>query len=296
MWLYWLWRLGMLLVGLVPRRLSHAAAGWLGTAGYYLMPRRRRIAQNNFSHVLHQSSDHAQVRRVARESFRNYARLLRDVMIYPSMPHAEIESRVTFLQPEYFEQAIARGKGTLVVTAHYGNMDIASAMVAMRFKPITLISETLKPRPLMDYIVQMRRKNNVLMYEYDRAPRRVLEALRRNEFVGMMMDVGVTHHFDLQTVELDFFGARTRFIAGPAQVALLTGATIIVGSTYNGPDARVFVDVTEPYIATPTGDRARDMQIIMQEVGRRLEQLIRKRPEQWYIFRPMWQDGHSVKR
>ncbi|MBI3742230.1 MAG: hypothetical protein HY257_10825 [Chloroflexi bacterium] len=292
--LYWLWRLGMFLVGLAPRRLSHAAAGWIGTGYYYLVPHRRRIARNNFSHVLKKSPRDLEVHRVARESFRNYARLLRDVMIFPGMAFSEIEQRVTILSPEHFSAATARGKGAIIVSAHFGNMDLPGAVIATRFKPVTLVSETLKPPPLMDYIVRMRAQHRVQMYEYDRAPRQMLSALRRNEFVGMLMDLGVTHHFDMTTVEIDFFGTPTRFTAGPAQVALLTGAAIIVGAAFVAPDAHIQVATVEPFVSAPTGNRKRDYETITQEVGKRLEFLIRQKPEQWYIFRPMWENGYSA--
>ncbi len=291
--LYWLWRLGTFLTGIAPRRLSHAVAGWLGAAGYYLMSLRRKIARNNFSHVLQKPPTDPQVRRVARESFRNYARLLRDVMIYPSMSHAEIAARVAFQHPEHFEQALARGKGTILVTLHYGNMDIAAAELAARYKPVTLVSETLRPRQLMDYIVQMRARNQIIMYDYQRAPRKIIQALRRNEFVGMLLDIGVTHHFDMTTVEIDFFGAPTRFTAGPAQVALLTGAAIVIGVTVVAPDARVEVHTTAPIFPQSSGNRKHDIHALMQEVGKRLEAFIRAHPEQWYIFRPMWKNGYA---
>ncbi|MBI3914850.1 MAG: lysophospholipid acyltransferase family protein [Chloroflexi bacterium] len=292
--LYWLWRLGMFLTGIVPRRVSHAAAGWLGTAGYYAMGLRRRVAQNNFSHVLRTPPSDPNVQRVARESFRNYARLLRDVMIYPSMEYAEIERRVTIKTPQPLEAALAHGKGTILVSAHYGNMDLAAAVIATRYRPVALVSETLRPPQLMDFVVQMRRQHNIYMYDYDRAPRRVLEAMRRNEYVGMLMDIGMTHQFDMTAVEIDFFGSPTRFTAGPAQIALLTGAAIIVGVGYVDQNARVSVELAEPIYARPSGNRKRDLQVVMQQVGRQLEQFIRVKPEQWYMFRPMWDNGYPA--
>jgi KDO2-lipid IV(A) lauroyltransferase len=173
-------------------------------------------------------------------------------------------------------------------------MDIAAAHLASRYKPVTLVSETLRPRQLMDYIVQMRARNRIYMHEYDRAPRKMIQALRRNEFIGMMLDIGMTHHFDMTTVEIDFFGTPTRFTAGPAQVALLTGAALLIGVTVIAPDAHIQVDTTTPIFPQSSGNRKRDLHALMQEIGHQLEGFIRAHPEQWYIFRPMWGNGSNA--
>jgi len=294
--LYWLWRLGIFLTRVLPRGWSLAAAGWLGAAAYARMSERRRTAQNNFSHVLQQPAHAADVDRVARESFRNYARLLREVMLYSRLTHAGIGARVTVTHPEHFEAAFARGKGIILVSAHYGNMDLAAAVLATRYTPITLVSETLQPRALFDYIVKMRARNHIKMYEYAYAPRKMLDALRHNEMIGLLLDIGTTHHFDMTTTDIEFFGARTRLTTGPAQIAYLTGAPIIVGAGFVESDTRVRLETFAPIFAEPTGNRQHDIKVLLQEIGTRLEQFIHAQPEQWYIFRPMWQTGYNADR
>lgn len=288
--LYWMWRLGMFLTALTPRRLSYAAAGVMGSGAYYLMPMRRRVAKENFARVLGKSPNDPDVRRVARQAFQNFAHYLRDVMLYPSIPTAELERRITIHNPEHFERALALGKGAILVSTHFGNMDMPSAVIARQYKPLTLVAETLRPRQLMDFLTRVRGARNVRLHPYDRAPRKIIEALKRNEMTGFLLDFGVTHHFDIATVPVQFFGAQTNFPAGPAQLALLTGAPIIVGHTYVEANGHIHVYPTPPIIArrTGSGNRRADFQATMQEIASRLEQFIHAHPEQWYIFRPMW--------
>lgn len=285
---YWLWRLGVFLTGVLPRRWSRAGAKVLGSGVYYLMPSRRQIAKENFSYVLSKSPNDPEVRRVARCAFQNYALYLRDVMIYPSLSPAELEKRVTLHHKELVDRALALGKGVIIVSAHYGNMDIPSAVIAKNFKPLTLVAESLRPPQLMDSLTRMRRARNVHLYPYDRAPRKIIQALKRNELTGFLLDFGVTHHFDITTVKVNFFGTPTDFPAGPAQLALLTGAPILVGYALANTDGHIDVYGTEPIIAQRNGNRQEDLQVTMQEIANRLENFIRAHPEQWYIFRPMW--------
>jgi KDO2-lipid IV(A) lauroyltransferase len=294
--LYWVWRLGTIIVGIVPRRVSYAIAGWIGTAVFYLMPLRRRIAQENFAHVLNTHPDDRAVKQVARTALQNYVRLLRDTMLYPSLSYQEIEARVTLHNPEHFRDALALGKGVILVSAHFGNMDLAGAVMATRYTPVTLISETLQPPQLMNWLVRAREKHNVLPYPYDRAPRKMIEAVKKNEMVAMLLDFGVTHHFDLTTVPVKFFGADTNFPAGPAQLALLTGAAIIVGHAHMRSDGHIDVFTNPPLIVEKTGKRQHDLQVTMQKIACLMEDFIRRDPGQWYMFRPMWKDMPSASR
>ncbi len=280
----------MLFTSLVPRRLSFAVAGAMGYSAYYLMPLRRRIAKENFAHVLGSSPDDPSVRRVARESFRNYARLLRDVMIYPRTPLDELQQRVSIHNKEYFEQALAHGRGAIVVSAHFGNMDMASAVLAKEFKPFTLVAETLRPQQLMDFLTRIRKERNVRLFSYERAPRKIIEALKRNELTAFLLDFGVTHHFDITTVPVTFFGTLTDFPAGPAQLALLTNTPIIVGHSHVAADGHIDIFATPPMFIERTGDRRHMMQVTMQAIACHMENFIRLYPEQWYMFRPMWKD------
>ncbi len=289
---YWAWRLGGFLSARLPARVGMRLARAIGSAGYYLMPAKRRAAHENFAQVLQLSANHARVRRVAHESFQNYVQMLRDVMIYPNRSRADIERLVSLAHPEYLEAALARGKGAVLVSVHYGNMDLHGARVANHFRRVTIIGEKLKPPELMEYMAQMRARNNLVIVDYERGPRELLGALKRNEFVVMLLDVGVSHHFNLTTVEIDFFGKRTPFIAGPAQAALMTGAAILVGYSRVTRDGRIEGFFNAPIIPQATSDRKNDLAVIMQEIGKQVEQFIRESPEQWYIYRPMWQNGN----
>ncbi len=293
--LYWLWRFGMFVTSRVPSRWSLRAAYAMGSGAYYTMPLRRRIARENFAHVLGKPPNDPEVGRVARKSFQNYVRYLRDVMLYPRIPTAELEKRIVFHGNEYVSQALALNKGGIIVSAHFGNMDMPSAVIAKLYKPLTLVAESLRPPQLMDYLTRMREARHVHLYPYDCAPRKILQALKRGEMTAFLLDFGVTHHLDITTSTVDFFGTPTPFPAGPAQLALITGSPIIVGYTHVQHDGTIHVYITPPIRAERTGDRHHDMQVTMQEIASRFEAFIQKHPEQWYMFRPMWRKESESK-
>ena len=99
-------------------------------------------------------------------------------------------------------------------------------------------------------------------------------------------------------IEVEFFGERTTLPAGPATLALRTGAPIL-------PGRRVLHAAGQrpPRRRPPAGpDRARagtlreDVTRITQDLAHELEYLIRRAPEQWHLFQPNWPSDPGYQR
>ena len=288
--LYWVWRAFERLIQHTPQRFSMGIMESMGEWIYRISPQRQRIARENFSHVLNKPANDPSVHRVAAQAFRIFARELWCLMATADWSMRQVERQITLHGEENLTNALALGKGLIVTMAHFGNFDLPTAVVATRFKPVTSIGEDVRPPALMNYLKQMRAARNVFLYSYEQAPRKMLEALKRNEIVGLMLDFGVTHQFDMPTVEVGFFGAPTKFSVGPAQLALLTGAPIIVAYTYLYPNGTIDGYIGEALAVQRSGNRQQDFQTIMQELAHRFEDFIRLHPVQWHMFRPMWSD------
>jgi KDO2-lipid IV(A) lauroyltransferase len=107
---------------------------------------------------------------------------------------------------------------------------------------------------------------------------------------AFLIDFGITHHFDIHTVPVTFFGTQTKFPSGPAQLAVLSGAPIMVGHAWVDSNGHIEVETTPPFTVERNSDRQRTLQAAMQEVARHMESFIRAHPDQWYMFRPMWRN------
>jgi KDO2-lipid IV(A) lauroyltransferase len=89
------------------------------------------------------------------------------------------------------------------------------------------------------------------------------------------------------SVEVDFFGERTLLPAGPATLALRTGAPLLPTAVYFR-GASHHGQVQPPIPATRTGSLRDDVQRVTQLLAIELERLIRLAPEQWHLLQPNW--------
>jgi KDO2-lipid IV(A) lauroyltransferase len=283
---YWVWRLTAALAQRLPPAVVYSVAGTLGEAAYLAWGAKRRIAKENFSRVLARPPGDREVATVARRSFRNFAKYVVEIMRFPRLHPGDIERLVTIDGWENLRAAIANGRGLIFATIHFGNFEMGGARIADEI-PLNVIADDLANQRLMDLLVGNRAHKNINIHSSTGAARKVLQALRRNEMVGLMMDLG-PRALAFDTVRARFFGEDASFPAVAANLARVSGAPIVVAAVVRERD-NTFRGVTLPPIFVDRALRPSDeIARVTQAIARELEDLIRRSPDQWYIFRPMW--------
>src|SRR2546428_546724 len=111
-------RLGNLVVRVLPPAVRYPLAALLGRCAFYAMPRRRQIAMANYGQVLGLPPDHPRTKRTARHAFGNYAKLVADFILMDSLSPEAIRALVRAEGVEHLDRALAQGKGAIAVTAH----------------------------------------------------------------------------------------------------------------------------------------------------------------------------------
>lgn len=286
--LYWSWRGAAALVQRLPERLVYFGAVVGGEFAYLAWRRRREITKSNFAIVLGRPAKDPEVARVARRAFRNFGKYLTEIMRFPSMGKAELHDLVKIdpVSSQNLQSAHDRGRGIIFVSAHFGNFELGGARIAQDI-PLTVVADELENVRLMDFLVANREHKNVVILPPQGATRRVLAALRRNEMVGFMMDLGPRAH-ELDNVDAMFFGVRTAFPTIAAALARVSGAPIIVAAVTRDRDNSFKGVALRPIFVERTKQAAADLERATQAIVHALEGLMRPEPDQWYIFRPMW--------
>ena len=98
--------------------------------------------------------------------------------------------------------------------------------------------------------MRVRAENGVDLIPYDQAPRKIIEALKRKEIVGFLIDFGINAHKDINTVPVQFFGARTDFPSSPAILAQRYDAPVFVAFARVGEHKEIHIEI-EPPIYVP---------------------------------------------
>ena len=227
-----------------------------------------------------------------RASVASYARYWREAFRLPTMNQAALAERLdrVFIGAEKFDDALVGGRGAVMALPHSGNWDMAGVWLAQKYGTFTTVAERLKPESLYDRFIAYRESLGFEVLPLtggQRPPMEVLaERLEANRFVCLMADRDLTR----SGVQVDFFGEPTRLPAGPARLALESGAPLHPAHVYyDGDDCVVQIDDA---LDTSSGD----VGVITQALADRFAVNIAAHPQDWHMLQPQWLADLSAQR
>lgn len=288
---YYLTRFASWLAGRVPRPVRLALAGPITVLVYYAWAAKRRATISNMAHVLGVSENDRRAKRLARDSWRNYGRYISDFFYLPNATFDELLARMKDVTPapgsfHYIDQALAPGKGVILVSFHFGAWDVAAVMVRSHV-PIAIIVESFDDPRMDKLVMEQRGKLGLGIIRIEKTPRRILRALQENQVVAVAVDKPVSPD---QGVPVTFFGKTCYVPGGIAQLALKSGATILPGyCRYDKNYSETYyLGAMPPIFPQPTGDKRADTIGLTQQMFDAMEEIIRQYPDQWEMFRQFW--------
>jgi KDO2-lipid IV(A) lauroyltransferase len=282
---YWCFRLIIFLGRPFSTRVGYFVAPIIADICYIFYGGGRRALHQNLSLVL-DTSDRRVLGRVARRALRNFSKYVVDFIHFYTMSPEDVRRRIIFDDFERLNAAVAEGKGIIFVTLHFGNWDMGAAGLAAYGYPVDAIAESFELPQMNDLVQGYRRQLGVNIIPMERVGPRVLRALRRGDILALLIDVPAPG----PSVAVEFFGALAEVPAGPARLALRTGARVIPAVLAREPDhdemIRPILDFDLRF--QPSGDEEQDVQKLTQQIMSSMERFIRQYPDQWFMFRPMW--------
>ncbi|GKU37567.1 phosphatidylinositol mannoside acyltransferase [Mycobacterium montefiorense] len=219
-----------------------------------------------------------------RASLASYGRYWREAFRLPSMDHRVLARQVdeTFVGADHIDAALAAGRGVVLALPHSGNWDMAGLWLAQTRGTFTTVAERLKPESLYRRFIAYRESLGFEVLPLsggDRPAFEVLcERLRANRVVCLMAERDLTR----SGVEVDFFGEPTRMPAGPARLAIETGAALCAAHCWNEPDG------WPVEIFPPLDCSSGDVKAITQALADQFTRNIAAHPEDWHMLQPQW--------
>ena len=232
------------------------------------------------------------LRRAVNRTFESYAAYWLEAFRLPTLSPAELDAGMSYEGYEHLERSLHRGRGTILVLPHLGGWEWTGFwFTRVVGVPITAVVERLEPPELFEWFTDFRTSlgMNIVPLGPD-AGREVIKALKRNDLVCLLSDRDI----DGSGVEVEFFGERTTLPAGPATLALRTGADLVPGAMYQRPRGGHHALVRPPLVVERQGTLREDVARITQDIATELEALIRIEPTQWHLMVPNWPSDHAA--
>ena len=288
------YRLGAAAAQLMPARVAAGLTAPFGVGANVASRERREMIGRHLQRVDPTLSG-LRLRRAVQEAFDSYAHYWLESFRLPNLSAATVERGFDVDGYDNIVTALEAGNGVILVLPHLGGWEWAGRWIAEQGHQITVVVEQIEPPELFDWFVDLRSALGMNVVPLGAgAGTTVMRALKDNHVVCLLADR------DLQGggPEVEFFGERTTMPAGPATLALRTGAPILPTAVYfTGRVDGHFAWVRPPLAVERVAKRLRDdVQRITQDLAHELEILIRRTPSQWHMFQPNWPSDPGYER
>lgn len=285
---YWLFRLASFVLPLLPASVCYGLASLSGDLTYLLAPGARNVVCCNMRQALGPTADERRVRRAARQVFRNAAKNYVDLFRLPRFDLDYLNRNLAIHGLEYFQSALEQGKGIIIATAHLGNFDLVAQVLAARSHKFTVLVEALQPESLFRLVTGLRTSRGLSFLPIGPGGlRATLRSLQRGEIVGVTCD----RYIRGSGMRVRFLDKEATLPTGAVDLALRTGAAVVPAFSIRQDGGR-FALYIEPALSF-TISNGSELKENMQRLVVPMEKYIRGYPEQWVIFRPVWQHGEE---
>ena len=227
---------------------------------------------------------------LTRENFRCFSRMLADYFLCAGDRSSHANDLLEATEgSEHLAAAQAAGRGTILITGHLGHWELGGLLLALRGLRMTVITLPEPSGALTRWRGACRQRLGISTIAvgpgHDFAFVEMLRTLRGNGCLAMLVDR--PYHGTGITVRQ--FGRETQYSTAAAMLAHHTGAAVIPAFVLRLPNHR-YRAITCPPIGMAAGPLRGTMQENTQRIADVFEVLIRRHPEQWFNYVPLFQN------
>ena len=249
--------------------------------GNLLRVLRTDAADSGYAHV-----DGKELRTLSRKVLRSYARYYLETFRLQIIPKQRILDGMHANLPnvDLTLEYLKNGRGVIYALPHTGDFEAAGLWVNLYGAgSFTTVAERLKPESVYERWVKFRQSLGMEVLPTTGGPHPfgvLAQRLRAGKLVCLVADRDLSE----TGVEVDFFGEKALLPAGPAALAVQTGAALMPVSCWFVGDTEWAVHVHEEIPVPADGDRRQKVAAMTQQLAAVFEEAIREHPQDWHML------------
>ena len=263
----------------------------LGALASKVIRGRDRLAMRNLRATF-PDRDEASLRKTLDECWRHFGRELLSYLHLQNLSLEEIAERCPFDNKHLLEEAIARGKGTVIISAHWGGWE-AGGLALMSIVPNLLTVARPLDNDLLERDLQkLRARTGAEVVDRRRAARVLMRGLAENAVVLLLGDQAVIPR---EGILVPFLGRPAWTTPAPARMAIRSDSTIVFGFCI--PDGlRHRVEFVESIRAGQFAEDENGAEMLTQQMNDVISRRIADRPELWLWMHDRWKGTEEGQR
>lgn len=286
-----LYKLFGFLLWLLPDVLARGIMKSLAWIAYSVSKKHKNIIKANLDLAMQSSLSVAEKKKIGIHAFMNLIDTVFGIIKRDGMKREEVIENVTFEGQEIIERYQNEGKNFILVTGHYGNWELLSQAIAIKFN-LTLVGVGRKlDSELMDKVLKENRERfNIEMVYKKGAMKGCIKAINQGKVVGILTDQSIRKS---QSIDVDFFAKKATHTPLASILSRKFGLDMIPAFISTEDYIHYKVKIYEPIHTLKTENQKEDLAILTHAQANIMEQVIRENPKQWFWMHKRWKTFHE---
>lgn len=220
-----------------------------------------------------------------RQNYIHYGRLIFELLHIPFDALRFAKKNVKVEGYENIENALKKGKGVFLLSAHTGYWEIMSVMASLYNIPIHIVTKYLRISLFDKIWVKSRQSYGVKLINERNSAREILKTIKNNGAVGFVMDQFMGPPVGIRS---SFFAKPAWTMASLAWFVSKTNAAVVPVFNFRNQDGSFTIQVGKELEFQRTGSSDGDIAYNTQLYNDVVESFIREYPDQWLWIHRRW--------
>ena len=281
-----LYKLFGFLLWILPAGIIRILMKGLAWFAYMVSAKHRKIIQSNLDLAYQPPLEGKEKKEIGIHAFMNLIDTVFGIIRRDGMHTDEVLENVSFEGGEIIEKYQKEGKKFILVTGHYGNWELLSQSIAIKFN-LTLVGVGRKlDSDLMDKVLKENRERfNVEMVYKEGAMKGCIKSINEGKIIGILTDQGIRKN---QSLEVDFFGTKASHTPLASILSRKFDLDLVPAYISTEDYEHYKVKIYEPIKALKTDAQEEDLATLTQAQADIMERVIKEDPKQWFWMHKRW--------
>ena len=286
--MYLLYLFAWKLIGVLPEKSAYKLSKVISDRIYRKNGKGVKRLRGNYQRVMPNMSER-EIEDLTKDGMRSYLRYWFDTFRLNKWSKSRIIETTFVVRENLLRDPIATKQGCIIALPHAGNWDHAAAYFCSTGITLTAVVEKLKPEAIFKKFLAYRQSIGIEAISHKEKTIPILmERLNQGKLIALVADRDMSRN----GIEVNFLGGVAKMPAGPAILALKTGAPLVTAYIrYLEKGIEITFDET---IKLPVlGSEEEQIKIVTQSMADNFAKRIKDSPVDWHMLQRIWVDEEN---
>ena len=276
---YKLFLLVVFILRKMPRFLRRAFFRFIATCGYLFAKGTNRIIETNLNFVFNNSLSRDEIKEIQKYSYFNMVLWVQSLIENLDVSDEELKRTVEIENEEILLNLKKENKPIILISAHYGNMEMLSCYMNKFVMPIHQVARESNFKEIDEFIVKAREASGSKIVFRDGALKKLVKAIMKKEAISLIIDQNINSR---DGEEVYFLGKKAYQSASSASLARKFDAVIVPLAIFNKDEYKYKIKIYEPISPVKTDNEKEDVKLISQLEANAISAIIYEDKKQWF--------------